>query len=291
MKVLVTGARGQLGQDLCDQLHTRGAELVTPDRQQMDFLRPESIADTIQAASPDWVVNCAAYTRVDNAEAEPEAAFCINRDAARLVAQAASAVNAGMLHISTDFVFSGAHDQPYEETDATGPLSVYGRSKQEGELAVQEACPGSIIVRTSWLYGARGRNFVKTVLRLARERDELRIVSDQTGSPTWTRDLAAALWQLMQRRAAGVFHYSNGGQASWYEFACAIVEEARDLGFALKPGRITPVATREYPTPATRPAYSVLSREKIQSLLDQPIPDWRQSLRLMLEELQQCPDC
>jgi len=291
MKVLVTGADGQLGQDLSDLLRAQGVGLVTPGLQQMDFLRPDSIAETIQAAAPDWVINCAAYTRVDKAEDEPEAAFSINRDGARSVAQAASAVNAAMLHVSTDFVFSGEHDRPYREADATGPLNVYGRSKEEGEQAVQEACPDSIIVRTSWLYGARGQKVVKTVLRLARERDELRIVSDQTGTPTWTRDLATAMWQLMQHRATGLFHYSNSGRASWYEFADAIVEQARALGFELKDSRVVPVATSEYPTPAIRPAYSVLSQDKIQPLLDKPIPHWRQSLRLMLEELQQCPDC
>jgi len=237
------------------------------------------------------VVNCAAYTQVDKAEDDRERVFLINRDAARVVAESAQAVGAAVLHMSTDFIFSGQHEQPYLETDAAGPLSVYGQSKLEGETAVLEACANSIVLRTAWLYGARGQNFVKTILRLAGERDELRVVADQTGVPTWTRDLADAMWQLMEQKQTGLFHYCDGGQATWYEFTCAIVDEARTLGYSLKIEQVVPITTSEYPTPARRPAYSVLSRTKIQALLDKPIPHWRQSLCLMLKELQQCPDC
>jgi dTDP-4-dehydrorhamnose reductase len=292
MKVLVTGSAGQLGQDFCDVLRRQGVDFLAPDCDQMNFLQPESIREGIHAAAPQWVVNCAAYTQVDKAEQDREQAFMVNRDAARVLAESAQAVDAAVLHVSTDFVFSGQQqDQPYLETDTTGPLSVYGQSKQEGEAAVLKACPDSIVLRTAWLYGARGQNFVKTMLRLARERDELRVVADQIGTPTWTRDLADAMWQLMQKKQTGLFHYCNEGQASWHEFACAIVEDARALGYALKVEHVIPITTSEYPTPARRPAYSVLSREKIQALLDKPIPHWRQSLGLMLKELQQCPDC
>jgi len=291
MKVLVTGADGQLGQDFCDVLRRQGVEFLAPDLSQMDFLQPESIREGIHAAAPQWVVNCAAYTQVDKAEEDRERAFKINRDAARVLAESAQAAGAAVLHVSTDFVFSGQHGQPYLETDATGPLSVYGQSKQEGEAAVLKACANSIVLRTAWLYGARGQNFVKTMLRLAGERDELRVVNDQIGAPTWTRDLADVMWQLMRKQQTGLFHYCNDGQASWYEFACAIVEEARMLGYPLKVEQIIPITTSEYPTPASRPAYSVLSSAKIQALLDNPIPHWRQSLGLMLKELQQCPVC
>jgi dTDP-4-dehydrorhamnose reductase len=290
MKVLVTGSAGQLGQDFCDVLRRQGVDFLAPDIDQMDFLQPESIREGIQAAAPQWVVNCAAYTQVDKAEEDRERAFMINRDAAHVMAESAQAVDAAVLQVSTDFVFSGQHEQPYLETDATGPLSVYGQSKQEGEAAVLKACLNSIVLRTAWLYGARGQNFVKTMLHLASERDEIRVVADQVGAPTWTRDLADAMWQLMQKEQTGLVHYCNEGQASWYEFACAIIEEAKALGYPLKVEHVTPITTSEYPTPATRPAYSVLSREKIQALLDKPIPHWRQSLGLMLKELQQCPD-
>ncbi len=291
MKVLVTGANGQLGQDFCDVLRRQNVDFLAPDCDQMDFLQPESIRERVHAAGPQWVVNCAAYTQVDKAEEDGEQAFKINRDAARVLAESAEAVGAAVLQVSTDFVFSGQHEQPYLETDATDPLGVYGQSKQEGEAAVLKACANSIVLRTAWLYGARGQNFVKTMLRLAGERDELRVVADQIGAPTWTRDLADAMWQLMQKGQTGLFHYCNDGQASWYEFACAIVEEARMLGYPLKVEQVIPITTSEYPTPASRPAYSVLSRTKIQALLDKPIPHWRQSLGLMMKELQQCPDC
>ncbi|MFQ5645191.1 MAG: dTDP-4-dehydrorhamnose reductase [Thiogranum sp.] len=291
MKVLVTGAQGQLGRDFCDVLRGQGVDCLATDCDQIDFLQPESVREGVRAAAPQWVVNCAAYTQVDKAEEDRERAFRINRDAARVLAESARAVNAAVLHVSTDFVFSGQHDQPYLETDAADPLSVYGQSKQEGEAAVLQACPDSIVLRTAWLYGAHGQNFVKTMLRLAGERDELRVVADQLGAPTWTRDLADAMWQLMQKEQRGLFHYCNAGQASWYEFACAIVEEAGALGYPLKVGQVVPIATDEYPTPARRPAYSVLSTKKIQPLLDKAVPHWRQSLGLMLKELQQCPDC
>jgi dTDP-4-dehydrorhamnose reductase len=235
------------------------------------------------------VINCAAYTQVDRAEQEPDMAVAVNSDGARALAEAADSAQAWFIQVSTDFVFSGHGSVPYTEQDDTEPLGVYGRSKREGERAVEQACPRSIIVRTSWLYGVHGNNFVKTMLRLAAERDELRVVADQIGTPTWTQDLAHALWALMQTPQAGVFHFSNEGEASWYDFASAIVDEAHALGFPVRARRVVPITTAEYPTPARRPAYSVLSKAKIQPLLDDPIPRWRDSLRHMLEELKRCP--
>ena len=290
MRVLVAGATGQLGVDLVNLLRCRGVDVAAPDAQRLDLLRPQTVRDAVHHARPHWVINCAAYTQVDGAEQDRETAFAVNRDGARVLAEAAAAAQAWMLQVSTDFVFSGQSSAPYTEDDPTGPLGVYGQSKRDGELAVQQACASSIVVRTAWLYGVHGNNFVKTMLRLAAQRDELRVVSDQTGTPTWTRDLAGALWELMQEPQVGVFHFSDAGQASWYEFAAAIVEEARALGFPVQAQRVVPITTAEYPTPAQRPAYSVLSKAKIERLLAAPIPHWRDSLRAMLKELQQCPE-
>ena len=290
MRVLVAGSTGQLGMDLVNLLRRQGVDVAAPDMLQLDLLRPETVRDAVRDARPHWVINCAAYTQVDRAEQDRETAFAINCDGARVLAEAAAAAQAWMLQVSTDFVFSGHSSVPYTEEDETGPLGVYGQSKRDGELAVQQACASSIIVRTAWLYGVHGNNFVKTMLRLAAERDELRVVSDQTGTPTWTQDLAQALWALMQQPQAGVFHFSDEGQASWHEFASAIVDEARALGFPVKAQRVVPITTAEYPTPAQRPAYSVLSKAKIERLLAAPIPHWRDSLRAMLKELQQCPE-
>jgi dTDP-4-dehydrorhamnose reductase len=286
----VAGSTGQLGVDLVDFLRGQEIEVVAPDIQQLDLLRPQAVRDVVRDARPHWVINCAAYTQVDRAEQDRETAFAVNRDGAHLLAEAACAAQAWMLQVSTDFVFSGHSAAPYTEDDETGPLGVYGQSKRDGEVAVQQACANSIIVRTAWLYGVHGNNFVKTMLRLAAERDELRVVSDQTGTPTWTQDLVRALWDLMQKPQAGVFHFSDAGQASWYEFACAIIDEARALGFPVQAQRVVPITTAEYPTPAQRPAYSVLSKTKIERLLAGPIPHWRDSLRAMLKELQQCPE-
>ncbi|MGD2075952.1 MAG: dTDP-4-dehydrorhamnose reductase [Gammaproteobacteria bacterium] len=289
MRVLIAGATGQLGVDLADFLRRQGVEISSPNRQQMDLRRAQSVRDAVRDAAPHWVINCAAYTQVDRAEQEPDMAVAVNSDGARALAEAADSAQAWFIQVSTDFVFSGHGSVPYTEQDDTEPLGVYGRSKREGERAVEQACPRSIIVRTSWLYGVHGNNFVKTMLRLAAERDELRVVADQIGTPTWTQDLAHALWALMQTPQAGVFHFSNEGEASWYDFASAIVDEAHALGFPVRARRVVPITTAEYPTPARRPAYSVLSKAKIQPLLDDPIPRWRDSLRHMLEELKRCP--
>jgi dTDP-4-dehydrorhamnose reductase len=276
--------------DLVNLLRRQGADVAAPDTQRLDLLRPQTVRDAVRDARPHWVINCAAYTQVDGAEQDRETAFAVNRDGARVLAEAAAAAQAWMLQVSTDFVFSGQSSAPYTEDDPTGPLGVYGESKRDGELAVQRACASSIVVRTAWLYGVHGNNFVKTMLRLAAQRDELRVVSDQTGTPTWTQDLAGALWTLMQEPQAGVFHFSDAGQASWHEFADAIVQEARALGFPVQAQRVVPITTAEYPTPAQRPAYSVLSKAKIERLLAAPIPHWRDSLRAMLKELKQCPE-
>jgi dTDP-4-dehydrorhamnose reductase len=289
MRVLIAGATGQLGMDLAGFLKRQGVEVSTPDRQRMDLRRLQSVRDAVRDAAPHWVVNCAAYTQVDRAEREPETAFAINRDGARALAEAADAARAWLVQVSTDFVFSGDGSVPYTEQDETEPLGIYGQSKREGELAVEQACASNMIVRTSWLYSLHRNNFVKTMLRLAVERDELRVVHDQIGTPTWTQDLVQALWALMQQPQAGVYHFSNEGEASWYEFASAIVEEARALGLPVRARRVVRITSAEYPTTARRPAYSVLSKAKIRQRLTAPIPHWRDALHRMLKELKQCP--
>jgi len=290
MRVLVTGASGQLGHDLTELLQKQAIDVVAMNRTQLDLARPDEMIRRLRATAPDWIVNCAAWTAVDDAEQEAQQAFAINRDAVRDMAACAAEMGARLLHVSTDFVFSGQSNRPYREDDPTEPPGIYGRSKREGELAVL-ANSGHIVLRTAWLYGAHGNNFVKTMLRLAGERDELRVVDDQIGSPTWTRDVADAILVLIQSDAHGLYHFVNAGETSWYGFACAILEDARAQGFDLRAEQVTPIPTADFPTPASRPAYSVLSTEKIQHLLPKPIRDWKSALHLMLEELKQCPDC
>ncbi len=290
MRVLVTGASGQLGHDVVALLREQEIDVLAMGRQQLDLAQPEQMIRQLRVSAPDWIINCAAWTSVDDAEQEQQQAFAINRDAVRGMVSCADEIGARLLHISTDFVFSGQAKKPYREIDAVEPLGVYGRSKREGELAVL-AGSSHIVLRTSWLYGSHGHNFVKTILRLAREQHELRVVDDQVGSPTWTRDLARAILALIRGGAGGLYHFANAGETSWYGFACAILEEARTQGLGVTAERVTPISTTDFPTPSSRPAYSVLSTEKIQRLLPEPVRAWRPALHLMLEELKQCQDC
>jgi len=285
MKILVTGAAGQLGRELVLMLEAVGEEVVGIDRQELDLSRPETVAEGIAAHGADWVIHCAAYTQVDKAEEERELAYRINRDAARAVAEGARESGARLVHVSTDFVFDGSQSHPYREEDAANPLSVYGRSKWEGEQAVREALPEAIILRTAWVYGVHGHNFVKTMLRLAAERDELRVVDDQIGTPSWTADIARAIQSLMASDVSGTWHFTNEGVASWYDFAESILGLGRELGFPLRARRVRPIPTSDFPTPAKRPPYSVLSKEKIRAVLGHHIPHWRRSLEQMLKEL------
>ena len=291
MKVLVTGVTGQLGCEVAERFRQRGHEVIATDRQSLDFLQPVQAAAVIRLQQPDWVINCAAYTQVDKAESEPEQAFIINRDTPAQLAQAVAAYGGRLLQLSTDFVFDGTQTRPYVEDDATNPPGVYGRSKLEGEQAVQRELPGAVIVRTAWVYGVHGHNFVKTMLRLATAGTPLRVVSDQRGTPTWTSDIVAAIVALVDQQASGVFHFTASGETSWHGFASAILEEAASAGFTIKTGKVEPIATTEYPTPATRPAYSVLNTNKISACLPFTIPAWRDSLKNMLQEYATCADC
>jgi dTDP-4-dehydrorhamnose reductase len=287
-RILVTGASGQLGREVIEKFARQGCEVISPTRQEMDFLVPEQVAELARDVRADWVVNCAAYTQVDKAENEPGQAQLINCASAGRLAEAVAAYGGRLLHISTDFVFDGASSEPYCEADETNPLSIYGRSKRDGELAVKAALPEAIILRTAWIYGVHGNNFVKTMLRLAAERDHLRVVSDQLGTPTWARDIAHAISELVRHEASGVFHFTNAGETSWHGFATAILHEAGRLGFEVRAETVEAIPASEYPTPATRPAYSVLDTNKIRNSLSLAIPGWRDSLVNMLKELRSC---
>ena len=290
-RILLTGVNGQLGQELQPILAPLG-EIIGVARKTMDLAQPASIRQVISEVKPDLIVNAAAYTAVDKAETETELAKSVNAIAPTIMAEEAQQIGATLIHVSTDYVFDGRKNTPYTEQDATNPVSVYGQSKLAGEEGIRATGATHIILRTAWVYGTHGKsNFVKTMLRLFAERDEIRVVADQVGTPTWTSDIAQAiatlLSQLSQEQSSqlpltGTYHYTNSGVASWYDFAVAILEEAKQLGYALKVQRIVPITTSEYPTPAMRPAYSVLSGKKITAVLGTHPPHWREGLRHML---------
>jgi dTDP-4-dehydrorhamnose reductase len=289
-KILLTGITGQVGQELQQTLTSVG-EVISVSRQDLDLSQTTQISAKIAEIKPNVIVNAAAYTAVDKSETETELAMAINANAPKAIAQAAQDIGARLIHISTDYVFNGQHHTPYLETDKTDPLGIYGKSKLLGEIGVQENCDTHIILRTAWVYGSRGHgNFVKTMLRLGKDREELKVVADQIGSPTWSYDIAVAITQLLNKSEQdtsiqGIYNFTNSGVASWYDFAVAIFEEAKQLGFPLKIARVIPITTAEYPTPTQRPAYSVLSKVKITETLGVHPPHWRDSLRKMLYEM------
>lgn len=286
MRVLLTGAYGQVGWELI-RCAPEGVELLATDADTLDITRAEAVSSRVEDFRPDLILNCAAYTAVDRAEEESEVAFAVNREGASNLARAASAIGARMVHYSTDFVFGGDQGSPYRPEDRTGPLSVYGESKREGEVAVLDALgDGALVIRSSWLYSTHGGNFVKTMLRLMAERDELKVVTDQVGVPTYAADLARATWLLVDRPAAKrILHVTNSGVASWYDFAMAIRDEALALGMLGSPPKVLPIPTSGYPVSANRPPYSVLDSGRAWGLLGSPLPHWRASLAGMLKEL------
>jgi len=287
MKILLTGITGQVGQELQDLLPAKG-EVIGVGREKMDLANPDSIRQVIEEIQPEVIVNASAYTAVDKAETEIEQAKAINGEAPRIMAASAQKLGARIIHISTDYVFDGKKNTPYLEEDETNPIGSYGKSKQEGEKGVREESDRHVILRTAWVYGARGHgNFVKTMLRLGKDREELRVVADQVGSPTWAKNIAEAIIGLIESEAVGTYHFTNSGVASWYDFAVAIFEEAENIGYPLKIKEVIPITTSEYPTPAQRPAYSVLSHGKITKQLGKYPIHWRTSLRKMLAELKE----
>ncbi|HEX8692065.1 MAG TPA: dTDP-4-dehydrorhamnose reductase [Longimicrobium sp.] len=285
--ILLLGRGGQVGWELERALAPLG-RVVAPPRSQVDLARPEQLRDAVRGCRPRLVVNAAAYTAVDRAEAEPEAAFAANATAPGVLAEEARRAGAFLVHYSTDYVFDGSKRAPYAEGDAPNPLNVYGRSKLEGERAVQAAGGDYLVLRTSWVYGARGSNFLRTVLRLLEERGELRVVADQEGAPTWSRLVAEATAAVVAQgrslrpREAGVFHLSAAGSTSWHGFATAI---QRALPAAQRAKRVAAIPSAEYPTPAARPAYSVLDNGRLRRAFGIALPEWDASLRLVLEEL------
>jgi len=280
MKALVTGINGQVGKALLASVPD-GWTCVGLDREALDLTDADAIARIVDAERPDLVLNPAAYTAVDKAESEQALAHAINAEAPAAFASALARTGGRLVQVSTDFVFDGTSGTGYRPGDARNPQSVYGASKAAGE---DGAGADAIIVRTSWVYAAGGANFVRTMLRLMRERETLSVVADQIGSPTWATGLARTLWGLAQVGKPGIYHHRDAGVASWYDFAVAIAEEAQALGLLERIPRILPIATTDYPTPARRPSFSVLDVSLTRATLgDEPV-HWRSNLRTMLEE-------
>lgn len=295
-RILVLGRGGQIGWELQRTLMPIGS-VIAYGHNEIDLANAASLQRVIQEVKPQVIVNAAAYTAVDRAEQEPEQAHAVNAMAPGVLAEEAKRLHALLVHFSTDYVYDGSKGAPYVETDATGPLGVYGQTKLEGERAIEEVGGAYIILRTSWVYGSRGKNFLLTMLRLARERDILRVVSDQIGCPTWSRWAAEMTAQIVGRvieqggedgRYTGVYHLSGGGSTSWHGFASAIVDLAsRWPGFALRARSVEPISTAEYPTPAMRPQDTRLSTDKIRDTFGLAITPWERQLELCMAELQE----
>lgn len=281
MKVLVTGAKGQLGYDVVNELEARGLEAVGVDIEEMDITDAVSVDKVIRETAPDAVIHCAAYTAVDAAEENEEVCRRINADGTQNIANVCRALDIKMLYISTDYVFGGQGERPWEPEDERDPQSVYGQTKYEGELAVQNTLDKYFIVRIAWVFGVNGKNFVKTMLKLAETHDTIKVVNDQFGSPTYTYDLAKLLADMVQTQKYGIYHATNEGVCSWYDFACAIFEEA-GLG-----GKMTvlPVTTAEYGAKAARPFNSRMSKEKLVQNGFQKLPTWQDALKRYLAAL------
>lgn len=274
--ILVTGANGQLGNELRSlATHSDNLNFVFTDIAELDITDQDQIRHTIEREDIDTVVNCAAFTAVDKAEDNLKLATQLNSEAPEKLARAINEKHGTIIHISTDYVFNGHNHTPYSEGDTPCPQSVYGKTKAEGEQRVMQACEKSIVVRTAWLYSPYGNNFVKTMMRLGREREELNVVFDQIGTPTYARDLAQAIVKIINtgQKTYGIFHYTNEGATSWYDFAKAIHRAA-----GISSCRINPIRTSQYPTPASRPAYSLLDKAKIKQTYKIDIPHWQDSL-------------
>jgi dTDP-4-dehydrorhamnose reductase len=288
MKTLLTGGEGQLARALASAAPPRWP-VTALSRAQLDIGDADAVNAAIDALRPELIINAAAYTAVDRAESEPGQAMRVNRDGAANLAAAAARLGARFVHVSTDFVFDGRSSRPYRPRDRAQPLNVYGASKLAGEAAVTAAGGRPLIVRSSWIYSARQGNFLTTMLRLMNSRPEVRVVADQIGTPTSAVSLARALWVLAQSEAAGIVHYADAGVASWYDFAQAIVDDAGALGLAPADVRVVPIATPDYPTPARRPAFSVMDRSLAWSLVGGPPPHWRHALGEVLRSLAATP--
>ncbi|GAA3525342.1 dTDP-4-dehydrorhamnose reductase [Zobellella aerophila] len=293
MHILLLGKNGQVGWELQRALAPLG-KLTALDRHATDYCgdlaNPEGLTQTIRALKPDVIVNAAAYTAVDKAESEAEQARQINADSVTMLAREAEALGAWLVHYSTDYVFNGEGDIPWQENDVTAPLNVYGATKLAGELAIQHHCSRHLIFRTSWVYAARGNNFAKTMLRLASERSELGVINDQIGAPTGAEliaDVTAhAIYRAMaQPKLTGLYHLAAGGETSWYDYACFVFEQARQAGVKLALTQLNPILTSAYPTPASRPLNSRLNTTKLQTAFGLEFPHWQQGVKRMLTEI------
>ncbi|MBU5673832.1 dTDP-4-dehydrorhamnose reductase [Paenibacillus brevis] len=282
MKVLVTGASGQLGRDVVAHLKRSGHEVIASDRDALDITDPAACQSFIQQFQPEVVIHCAAYTAVDRAETEVESAYAVNAAGTRNMVVASEQIGAKFCYISTDYVFDGNSELPYHEYDNTNPQSIYGKSKRAGEVLVQSLSSAYFIVRTSWVYGLHGHNFVKTMLRLGQERDEIKVVHDQKGSPTYTSDLAEFLLELIQTEQYGIYHASNSGTCTWYEFAKAIFMEAETISGQHYSARVHACTTEEYPLPAPRPRNSVMEHLAIRSNGFKDMRPWHEGLKEFL---------
>lgn len=279
MKVLVTGVKGQLGYDVAGELAKRGAEVVGVDVDEMDITDEAAVKRVILGEAPDAVIHCAAYTAVDAAEDNEEMCRRVNADGTRYIANVCKELDIKMLYISTDYVFDGQGTRPWEPDDERNPLSVYGQTKYEGELAVQDALDKYFIVRITWTFGVNGKNFVKTMLRLAETNSSIRVVNDQYGSPTATADLAVLLSDMIETEKYGIYHATNEGICTWYEFTCEIFRQA---GIDIE---VIPVTTEEYNAKAKRPANSRMSKDKLDANGFKRLPPWQDALTRYLTKL------
>jgi dTDP-4-dehydrorhamnose reductase len=292
-RLALVGANGMLARMVRDEAPGK-YEIVPLDLPEFDITRREVVTRTMEAIHPKVIVNCAAYTNVDGCESNEDVASMVNGRGPGYLAEAAKEIGATLVHISTDYVFDGLKREPYVEEDPTSPVSAYGRSKLQGEIAIlASGLERFFILRTSWLYGPGGKNFVETIARLGKEREELRIVADQVGSPTYTEDLAKGIFQLLNlvkeggnssriphlaSQPFGIYHFANEGSCSWHEFACAILAKAKAAGEPIVTKHVLPIRTEEYPLPAVRPAYSVFSKNKYEQAVRERIPEWREAL-------------
>ena len=279
MKVLVTGVKGQLGYDVVKDLEKRGHQPIGVDRDEMDLMDNEAIRTFIMNLKPEAIIHCAAYTAVDKAEEEVETCYQINAESVKVISECAKELDVKLIYISTDYVFDGTKEGEYVETDLPNPINVYGASKLKGEQYVQTLLEKYYIVRISWVFGVNGNNFIKTMRRLGSERDELNIINDQVGSPTYTADLAPLLVDMMETDKYGVYHATNEGTCSWYEFANEIFKQSKiDVN-------INPITTDQYPTAAKRPINSRMSKEKLKENGFNALPTWQDALVSYISEL------
>lgn len=283
MKVLVTGAAGQLGTDVVSLFEEAGHSVIACDRNTLDITNQYSCFFAINEYKPDTVIHCAAYTAVDLAEQEVDAAYTVNAVGTRNMVIASERVGAKFCYISTDYVFDGLSERPYHEYDNTNPQTIYGKSKRAGEMLVQSLSSSYFIVRTSWVYGLLGKNFVKTMLRLGEEKPEIKVVNDQHGSPTYTVDLAQFLLELIQTEKYGIYHASNSETCTWYEFAVAIFQEAELITGKRYAVKVHPCTTEEFPLPAARPRNSVMEHLSIRTNGLTELRPWREGLREFLK--------